>query len=222
MNISRLTLWVCISLLAGWAGMGTGWAATRNPAHYIGVRTCGICHKREKTGNQFSKWQASPHSKAFEVLGTPDAKAIAAKLGITDPQASGKCLKCHSTAYNWTEQVQTEKIKIEDGVVCESCHGPGESYLSQTVMEITLSADPLDFFAPQARTCMSQFTMEERGKAVTAGLIYPATKSCALCHNDQGPAWKPDRYTTQDGRKVGFDLEQNTVRIAHGQPQAAK
>ena len=41
------------------------------------------------------------------------AKEIAKAKGIADPQKDGKCLKCHSTAYNFTEQVANEKIKVE-------------------------------------------------------------------------------------------------------------
>ena len=61
--------------------------------------------------NQLAKWQAGPHSKTFEVLGTDKTKAPAAKLGVTEPQKSPKCLRCHSTAYWFSEEVKTEKVK---------------------------------------------------------------------------------------------------------------
>jgi len=214
----------CRILVVGaglWAGAGGGLAADRNAAHYVGVRTCVMCHEKGKTGNQFAKWQNSPHSKAFDLLGTPEAKAIAAKMGVADPKSSGKCLRCHATAYNWTEQIQTRKVRVEDGVVCESCHGPGEAYISRTDVEITLRTDALRLFASPTKTCVSHLTMDERNKAIAAGLIYPATQSCTRCHNEQSPAWKPDRYTTSDGRKTGFDLAQNTARIAHGKSKTA-
>lgn len=141
-------------------------AAERDAANYTGVKTCSICHKKEDSGNQMAKWQASPHAKAFEVLGTPAAKETAKKLGIDDPQKSGKCLKCHSTAYNFTETaIANEKVKVEDGVTCESCHGPGNGYKGMTVMK-------------------------DQAKAIAAGLIHPATQSCKLCHNDQSPSYK--------------------------------
>jgi len=175
----------------------TSYAADRDAANYVGAKACGICHKSEDTGNALGKWQASPHSKAFELLGSPEAKAAGAKLGIDDPQKSGKCLKCHSTAYNFTESVATEKIKPEDGVTCESCHGPGKKYMAKS-------------------------TMEDRAKCIENGMIYPASKSCELCHNDQNPTWKPDRYTTKDGKKVGFDYEQAFPKIAHPDPKVKK
>jgi hypothetical protein len=143
---------------------------------------CSICHKKDDSGNQFGKWQAGPHAKAFETLGTDKAKEVSKKLGIDDPQKSGKCLLCHSTAYNFTESVATDKIKPEDGVTCESCHGPGKKYMAKS-------------------------TMEDRAKAIEGGLIYPATQSCALCHNDKSPTWK------------GFDEKAMVEKIAHPDPK---
>lgn len=164
---------------------GICFADGRDPANYVGVKTCGICHKQAESGNQLGKWQASPHAKAFETLGTPAAKETGKKLGVDDPQKSGKCLKCHSTAYNFTESVATEKIKPEDGVTCESCHGPGKKYMTKS-------------------------TMEDRQKAIAAGLIYPATESCKLCHNPESPTFK------------GFDEKTYFEKIAHPDPRVKK
>ena len=179
--------------------------AADDAAAFVGVKGCGMCHKKPETGDQLGKWQASPHAGAFAALGKPEAKAVAAKLGIDDPQKSGKCLKCHSTAYNLTETLQvkpleegaTAKIVPEDGVTCESCHGAGKGYKAITVMK-------------------------DRTQAVAGCMVYPATQSCAKCHNEQSPVWKTDRYTTKDGKKVGFDAEQAAVKIAHPDPLVKK
>ncbi|MEI6084627.1 MAG: cytochrome c family protein [Verrucomicrobiota bacterium] len=160
-------------------------AAERDAANYIGAKMCAVCHKKDESGNQMAKWQESPHAKAFETLGTPAAKEVGKKLGIDDPQKSGKCLKCHSTAYNFTEVVATEKIKVEEGVSCESCHGPGKKYM------------------PKA-------TMEDRAKAIAAGMTYPATESCKLCHNAESPSFK------------GFDEKAMVEKIAHPDPKVKK
>ncbi len=140
-------------------------AADRDASLYVGLKSCGMCHKKAETGDQLGKWQASPHAKAFEVLGTPEAKAAGAKVGVADPQKSGKCLKCHATAYNFTEAVATDKITPDEGVTCESCHGPGKNYKAKVVME-------------------------DKKKCIEGGMIVPATKSCELCHNSQSPTWK--------------------------------
>jgi hypothetical protein len=157
-------------------------ADSRDPANYVGTKMCAICHKKDDSGNQFAKWQDSPHAKAFQTLGTPAAKEVAKKLGIDDPQTSGKCLKCHATAYNFTESVATEKYKVEDGVGCESCHGPGKKYMAKS-------------------------TMEDRSAATAAGMVYPATQSCKLCHNSESPSFK------------GFDEAAMVEKIAHPDPK---
>jgi cytochrome c554/c'-like protein len=178
----RFVLAVELALAASLIITTGGFAAERDPANYVGTKMCAICHKKDDSGNQFAKWQDSPHAKAFQTLGTPEAKEIGKKLGIDDPQTSGKCLKCHATAYNFTESVATEKYKPEDGVGCESCHGPGKKYMAKS-------------------------TMEDRAAAVTAGMIYPATQSCKLCHNSESPNFK------------GFDEAAMVAKIAHPDPK---
>ena len=173
---------------------GVSYGQERDASKFIKLKTCVICHKKEATGNQFAKWQEMGHAKAFERLGTDEAKDAAAKLGIDDPQTSGKCLKCHSTAYNFTEERQTEVVTLEEGVSCQSCHGPGADYKKKA-------------------------TMKDHDAAVAAGMIYPAKeKSCTLCHNDENPMWDPEKYTTADGKKTGFDVEQAYEKIKHENP----
>jgi hypothetical protein len=165
-----------------------------DPSKLISVKKCAMCHKKDDKGNQYGKWQAMGHAKAFATLGTEEAKAVAAKLGIDDPQASGQCLKCHSTAYFFTETVQTEEITLDNGVSCQSCHGPGADYKKKSIME-------------------------SREASIAGGMIYPAKeKSCTRCHNDTGPTWDPARYTLPSGETTGFDPVQAYEKIKHERP----
>jgi hypothetical protein len=167
---------------------------TGDPAKLVGTKKCAMCHKKADKGNQYGKWQSMGHSKAYETLATEEAKAIGAKLGVADPQSSGQCLKCHSTAYYFTEERQTEEITLENGVSCQSCHGPGADYKKKSIME----------------------SLDE---SIANGMVHPAKeKSCTLCHNDTSPTWKPDRYTTAAGEKVGFDVNQAYEKIKHERP----
>lgn len=189
-----IRLFVATGIILGLATGGTH-AANPDPALYVGVKSCKMCHKKPEEGEQFKKWSEGPHGKAYATLGTPEAKEVAAKLGIDDPQKSGKCLKCHSTAYNFTEELQVPELPVEEGVSCESCHGPGKNYKKKE-------------------------TMKDRDASIAGGMVYPAKeKSCTLCHNDQSPTWKPDRYTTKDGKPAGFDVDAAYEKTKHERPK---
>ncbi|MEO8230673.1 MAG: cytochrome c family protein [Ignavibacteriota bacterium] len=103
---------------------------------YVGAETCGMCHKTEKQGSQFSIWQNSAHSKAFETLKTEKANQIAAEKGFKTPAVeTPECLKCHVTGYNLDASMLGKKFKVEDGVQCETCHGAGSAYKDMKVMK---------------------------------------------------------------------------------------
>ena len=144
---------------------GAEMSAVQAEHEFVGVTKCSMCHKKPEQGEQFKIWQESKHAKAFETLKTPEAKEQAAKLGIDDPSTSGKCLKCHSTAYNFTEAKATEAITVEEGVSCESCHGAGKDYMKKSVME-------------------------DEAEAVAQGLIIPDESTCKKCHNPEAPTYK--------------------------------
>lgn len=153
--------------------LGTVFAVPSNaevPGHeFIGTKKCALCHKTEKQGNQFAIWQNSKHAKAFETLGTPEAKEVAAKMGIDNPQESPACLECHSTAYYFSAEKVTDMVALEDGVSCESCHGPGKDYMKKSIME-------------------------DREAAIANGLIIGDKEMCLKCHNERSPTFKPFNY----------------------------
>ncbi len=140
---------------------------------YIGNKKCKMCHSKAKSGAQFKSWQKAKHSKAFEVLASPEAKKIAAKKGIADPQKDGKCLKCHVTAYGVDAKFLGKNYKMEDGVGCESCHGPGEKYWKKkTMTDITMG----------------------KVDASSVGLIEPNETVCKKCHNEESPTYKEFKF----------------------------
>lgn len=108
----------------------------QNDFSYVGVETCGMCHKTEKQGSQLSIWKNSAHSKAFETLKTEKANKIATEKGFkTAAVETPECLKCHVTGYNVDASMLGKKFKVEDGVQCETCHGPGSAYKDMKVMK---------------------------------------------------------------------------------------
>lgn len=118
---------------------------------YVGASKCKMCHNKPTTGMQYTKWAKSPHAHAMESLKGADA---------TNP----KCLKCHSTAAS-VDKSLLAGIKVEEGVSCESCHGPGSMYKSAGIMK-------------------------NQKLAMTKGLIMPDEKVCLTCHNSESPNFK--------------------------------
>jgi len=133
---------------------------------YIGVGGCKMCHKKEATGDQFGQWSESAHAGAYATLGTDAAKETAAKAGVEgNPQEAAECLKCHVTAAGVDAAMLGKKYAVEDGVGCESCHGPGSGYKSTKVMK-------------------------DHDAAVAGGLVIPTVETCTGCHNDESPTFK--------------------------------
>jgi hypothetical protein len=91
------------------------------------------------------------HAKAMESLSAEEAK---------DP----KCLKCHST-YGSVSEDLILTLKVEEGVSCESCHGPGSKYFPSGIMK-------------------------SREKSMAKGLILPTEEVCVACHNEESPHFK--------------------------------
>jgi hypothetical protein len=141
---------------------------------FIGVKKCSMCHRSEEKGAQLQQWKTTAHAKAFATLAGEKAKEIAAARKLPKPpQESAECLKCHVTAFPVMANVAAAKITLEEGVSCESCHGPGSEYQKLTTMR-AISAGTQD------------------GKAV--GLIMPTAQVCQQCHNEESPTFKGFKF----------------------------
>jgi hypothetical protein len=105
-------------------------------AHYLGVATCAgtTCHGRSEANgaivrqDELRLWQdpsspAGAHSRAWQVLAEPRARAIAARLGIGEAASAPMCLGCHATPAGGGS-------RVSDGVGCESCHGAASPWLA--------------------------------------------------------------------------------------------
>lgn len=170
-------------------------------AEYIGADACKVCHNKKDTGEQYTKWMAEKHAKAFENLKSDKAKEVATKAGVTKPPSEApECLKCHVTAYDASAGAAPAKIKMELGVQCESCHGPASLHQKEGMK--ALKKDP------SAKTAETQ--------------TKPDAKTCEKCHNKDNPTYNPERYTLKDGSKADFDFEQAWAKIEHKNPKKAE
>jgi hypothetical protein len=135
---------------------------------FVGTAKCAMCHKSAAQGEQFPKWQASKHSKAFQTLASPKALEIAKAKGIADPQKAPECIKCHVTAAGVDTSMVGPKYAIADGVGCESCHGAGADYIKKSTMEGVAGGTI---------------------KPETVGLTLPDKATCEKCHNKESPTF---------------------------------
>lgn len=140
---------------------------------YIGVEQCSMCHKSDAQGKQLDIWKNSAHSKAYLTLKTEKADSIVKAMNLgTSAITTEKCLKCHVTGNNVDKKFIGAKFKMEDGVQCETCHGPGSDYKSPTVMK-------------------------NREEAVKKGLVIHSEKEafCTTCHNSESPTFTGFNYS---------------------------
>ena len=139
-------------------------------ARFLGIETCGSsqCHgANQPWGNATVSmkerlvWQEhDKHAKAFASLSSDAGRSIAAKLGLADASQAPQCLSCHSTFVPLAQR--GPKFRLEDGVGCESCHGPGSQFLathvqptSQHAGNVAAGLYPTNEPAPRAALCMS-------------------------------------------------------------------
>jgi hypothetical protein len=96
---------------------------------YVGADKCKICHKSEKQGQQYPIWESMKHSKSFSALTSDKAKEYAQTAGVDNPPESPDCLKCHAPLAEKAPELK------EEGVTCETCHGPGSAYKKMSIMK---------------------------------------------------------------------------------------
>ena len=135
---------------------------------YVGASKCKMCHNSEAAGQQYKIWSESKHANSMKTLSSEKAIEYAKKNNIIDPTKEPKCLNCHSTYGPANAALIDEEVDVtvNDGVSCESCHGPGSSYKTRPIM--------LDL-----------------AKSKENGLIIPEQKVCEKCHNADNPFFKP-------------------------------
>jgi hypothetical protein len=80
--------------------------------------------------NEYTIWAGQDkHSRAYTVLSNPVSVRMGEILGLGQPpNKSDKCLACHALNEPSEQRAQTFQT-IEDGVSCESCHGPAVGWL---------------------------------------------------------------------------------------------
>jgi hypothetical protein len=154
----------------------------KKPNSYVGVEVCSMCHKSEKAGKQYDIWKSAKHSQAYQALLTPAADSIAKVRGSNNPAVkTEECLSCHVTGHNIDASLIGPKFKIEDGVQCETCHGPGSNYKTMSIMK-------------------------NKDLAIANGLNIASNLEgfCVKCHNEKSPT-----YVKQDVNVMWEKIKHN-------------
>jgi hypothetical protein len=154
---------------------------------YVGAGKCKLCHSTDKIGAQFKNWEASQHAHAYADLASDTAKAVAKPRGIDDPQKAPQCLKCHETGYGQPPSMFEASFNPQDGVQCESCHGPGSDYWKLSTMK---------------------GIQEKTIDAAQVGLIMPTKELCMTCHNQGSPFFHGFDFSA-DSAKIAHPLTAN-------------
>jgi hypothetical protein len=140
-----------------------------DPHKVITAATCSKCHAAET-----EVWKTTPHFRTFDTLHrTPQAKEIAAKMGVSSIKRSELCASCH-----YTQQTQDGHLKTVSGISCESCHGAARDWLS-------LHNDYGQGTTKQQES--PGHRQKRREQSISAGMrnpsnLYLIARSCLACH----------------------------------------
>jgi len=154
------------------ASSSAGSAATAADPHLVlGKEACVKCHESE-----VRTWRQTPHAKTFDELHRrPEAKQIAAKLGIRSIKHEGRCVACHYT----TQVDDGPQAQAISGVSCESCHGAARHW-------VDLHADYGGKHITRA-TESPAHRQARISRSIAAGMrnphnVYLVAQSCLRCH----------------------------------------
>jgi predicted CXXCH cytochrome family protein len=132
---------------------------------YAGSQACANCHK-----DLHASWMTTRHAQAFS---SPIFQRDWSQLS---QQTS--CLQCHTTGFNPQDGTYSE-----EGVTCESCHGPFQPNHPAEQMPIKPNAD-------LCSTCHKGTTDEWRASPHSA-----ANVQCQACHNPHSQTPMADSIT---------------------------
>lgn len=149
---------------------------------YMGNASCAGsgCHGDDKAKPQSGKnvgdesnvfAESDPHHHAYDSLKNDVSKRMAASLKIADAAASSRCLSCHAT--DAPKNQQGEQFAMQDGVSCESCHGPSEKWLNPHAEE---------GWTPKQRQAGGSKTLLDKFGLADTGDLEIRAHTCVACH----------------------------------------
>lgn len=130
---------------------------------YVGADACRECHYEGAHGGEYMQWVTSRHAAAYWRLKTDWAELLAslrpAYQDVTHPAEDDRCLLCHLTSAQDPDALLSDGFRMEEGIGCETCHGPGSAYMDEEIMS-------------------------DRELFLANGGIVPDEKTCQKCHRN--------------------------------------
>ena len=198
-------------------------------ARYTGVASCAgsTCHGRmEGDGtivrqDELMKWQepstpGGAHSRAWAVLSNNRSQFIARNLGIGDPATAQLCIGCHATAGAVAAKgAMRGSVPTEDGVGCESCHGPAGGWLASHYAGVGTSANPDAEMRQKHLANLSAGLKKLEDPVVRAGV-------CVDCHfgSASDGQFVTHRIMAAGHPRIAFELDLFSSLQAHHQEDA--
>ncbi len=170
-----------------------GVVASAEEFAYLGSDKCKKCHFK-----QYKSWAETKMAKSFELLQpgvAAEAKQAAGLQADQDYTQDAECLACHTTGYGkpggFVDLATTPKLV---GVGCETCHGPGGSYVADDKMS-------------------TKNKNYKKADLVALGMVSPPTEAeCRVCHNDKSPFYRAFEF---EARKDEGTHEHIALKYEH-------
>jgi len=104
------------------------------PPKFTGAMSCASTSCHGGGGERRNQWliwsyQDFHSQRPVATLATARAKQIANSLQISDPTTDSRCTACHAPLLAVPAAQRGAAFSAEEGVSCESCHGPAENWL---------------------------------------------------------------------------------------------
>jgi predicted CXXCH cytochrome family protein len=146
---------------------------------YAGSESCADCH-----ANIYNQWSLTRHARAFS--------APVFQRDWSDVGQDVTCLECHTTGY-----IPESGTYAEEGVTCESCHGPFQPNHPDTPMPVTPNAE---LCATCHKTTTDEWRASVHGQSgiqceschdphSQAPLAESVTALCTNCHQERGTSF---------------------------------
>jgi Cytochrome c554 and c-prime len=133
----RCAVFLCGAIFFGALPVARAARPPADTSEYTGPGSCSStsCHGSVKPRadsrifqNEYSIWVVKDkHAKAYEALTGPVGERIGRILGVGKSEQAAKCLACH--ALDVPADTRAKTFELNEGVACESCHGPASAWL---------------------------------------------------------------------------------------------